>query len=81
MGLSWFHQEKDLPYKTLKPEKVVFDEDGYAALIDYGSIMVDPHQEIDYLFYETPEYLAPEIIDGEMPSKSADFWSFGVLIY
>jgi len=43
--------------------------------------MVGPDQEIDYMFYETPEYLAPEIFDGEMPSKSADFWSFGVLIY
>jgi serum/glucocorticoid-regulated kinase 2 len=29
----------------------------------------------------TPEYLCPEIIKGVGHSQTADWWSFGILIY
>jgi len=29
----------------------------------------------------TQDYIAPEIVDQEVPTTSADLWSFGIILY
>jgi serine/threonine protein kinase len=32
-------------------------------------------------FVGTPEYVSPEVVEGNGGSAAVDFWSFGVLLY
>jgi serum/glucocorticoid-regulated kinase 2 len=68
-------------YRDLKPENILMDEEGYLKLADFGMAKHLKGDEKAMSFCGTPEYLAPEIITGEGHNKSADWWSFGILIY
>jgi serum/glucocorticoid-regulated kinase 2 len=68
-------------YRDLKPENILMDDEGYLQLADFGMAKHLKGEEKAMSFCGTPEYLAPEIITGEGHNKSADWWSFGILIY
>lgn len=68
-------------YRDLKPENILMDNEGYLKLADFGMAKHLKGEEKATSFCGTPEYLAPEIITGEGHNKSADWWSFGILIY
>jgi len=68
-------------YRDLKPENILMDEDGYLQLADFGMAKYLKGDEKAHSFCGTPEYLSPEVITGEGHDKTADWWSFGILIY
>jgi len=72
---------KDIVYRDIKPENILMDESGYVCLTDFGMAKIVKKDEVAMSFCGTPEYLAPEIITGVGHSQSADYWSFGILIY
>ena len=80
LALQYLH-EKGIVYRDLKPENILMDESGYLRLADFGMAKKLKDNEKAMSFCGTPEYLAPEIITGEGHDKSADWWSFGILIY
>ena len=80
LALQYLH-EKGIVYRDLKPENILMDENGYLRLADFGMAKKLKDNEKAMSFCGTPEYLAPEIITGEGHDKSADWWSFGILIY
>ncbi len=82
IGLSLDHLHTyGIIYRDLKPENILMDDEGYLKLADFGMAKHLKGEEKAMSFCGTPEYLAPEIITGEGHNKSADWWSFGILIY
>ena len=74
-----YMHDKDIIYRDLKPENLLFDKDGYLKLTDFGFSKVVV--ERTYTLCGTPEYIAPEIILNQGHSKPVDWWAFGVLLY
>ena len=68
-------------YRDIKPENILTDVDEYLRLVDFGMAKILQGDEKATSFCGTPEYLVPEIIAGERHNKSADWWSYGILMY
>ena len=65
----------------MKPENVLIDSDGYIKLTDFGlSKEGIEGNEGAVTRCGTPEYLAPEILQGTH-GKAVDWWTLGALIY
>ena len=66
-------------YRDLKPENVLYGEDGYLKITDFGFAKVCNLRT--WTQCGTPEYQAPEIILSRGYNKAVDWWALGVLIY
>lgn len=72
----------DIVYRDLKPENILLDTGGHAVLTDFGlSKEAVTGPDSAKTFCGTPEYLAPEILQGIGHGKAVDWWSMGTLIY
>jgi len=81
-GLEYLHLNGVL-YRDLKPENLLLTADGHICLTDFGlakeGLLCDNARTST--FCGTPEYLAPEVLNGEEYGKPVDWWSFGTLMY
>lgn len=77
LGLKHIH-DRGIIYRDIKLENILLDEKGHVKISDLGlSVKKDKIKG----YAGTPGYTAPEVIKGELYSKTADFFSFGVIIY
>ncbi|HEX9304070.1 MAG TPA: protein kinase [Thermoanaerobaculia bacterium] len=80
-GLAAAHRIGVL-HRDLKPENVMVGDDGKPRLMDFG-IAVEtggfvPQGET---VPGTPQFLAPELLQGESPTVRTDVYAMGVLLY
>lgn len=68
-------------YRDLKPENILLDDTGHVCLTDFGLAKELEENSKTQTFCGTPEYLAPEIIQGKGHDKAVDWWSLGILLY
>jgi serine/threonine protein kinase len=70
---------RNIIYRDLKPENLLFAANGVVKVTDFGFAKVVPDKT--YTVCGTPEYIAPEIIRSQGHSAGADWWALGILIY
>ena len=71
---------KKIAYRDLKPENLVLDADGYCHVIDFG-LAKKCDKGKTWTFCGTPDYLAPEIVQGRGHDWGVDYWGLGVFLF
>eukprot|EP00118_Oscarella_pearsei_P008731 m.46503 g.46503 ORF g.46503 m.46503 type:complete len:735 (+) comp33701_c0_seq4:2867-5071(+) len=72
-------------YRDLKPENILLDGEGHIKLTDFGlskeGMEMDSEEKKTHSFCGTVEYMAPEVVNRRGHGTTADWWSYGVLMY
>jgi serine/threonine protein kinase len=70
-------------FSDLKPENLLLDSEGHIRITDFGLSKIGLWNRDDRTttFCGTPQYVAPEVIEGKDYTKAVDWWSFGNVIY
>jgi len=81
LGIAHLHAS-GIIYRDLKPENLLLDTSGHIKITDFGLSKegLSDNQRTK-TFCGTPEYLAPEVLDGKAYTKAVDWWSVGTLIF
>jgi len=81
LAMSYLHT-LGIVYRDLKPENILLDMKGHVKICDFGLSKEGlVTNERTKTFCGTPEYLAPEVLEGKYYNKSVDWWSVGTLIF
>ena len=81
-GLAYLHA-RGVMHRDIKPENILIGEDGRLRITDLGWAVHVPvgTASLRYTTCGTPEYLAPEMIEGTGHTLAVDLWALGVLLY
>jgi serine/threonine protein kinase len=82
LGIEYLHKNGVI-YRDLKPENLLLTRYGHIIMTDFGLSKEGLHTKDarTATFCGTPEYLAPEVLEGNGYSKAIDWWSFGTLMF
>ncbi len=80
-GLEYAHS-KGVVHRDVKPANILITQDDQVKLTDFGIARLDASNlTLDGQLLGTPNYMAPEQIQGEPTDHRADIFSLGVVLY
>jgi serine/threonine protein kinase len=72
-------------HRDLKPENILLEGDGIEGcevkVTDFGLSVFHDDKAWNHKGAGTPEYSAPEVVNGQPHDYSCDMWSVGVILY
>lgn len=81
-ALDELHRQ-ELVHRDVKPSNIMLEENGDAALTDFGlargaahTVLTQPGRVVG-----TMDYLAPEVIRGELAGPASDLYAFGCVLF
>jgi tetratricopeptide (TPR) repeat protein len=81
-GMLYAHDKAKLVHGDLKPENLLFTENGTLKITDFGlSVAVDQQSPTGNRIRGTPQYMSPEQWRGEHLDARSDIYATGVILY
>lgn len=74
---------RNVVHRDVKPANIVVANDGLVYLVDFGIAKIIGEQSLTSRskMLGTPEFFAPEQLEGQKVGPAADFWSLGVTLF
>lgn len=80
-AIRYLHTNLKVIYRDLKPENCMLNSDGNLVLTDFGLSKVPTDDGAKHSITGTAQYMAPEVLKGELYDFAVDWWSLGCVAY
>ena len=83
-GMYFCHQNH-VDHRDLKPENILIKSDGQPVILDFGLALTKASHRVTYANLSgtagTPDYMAPEQIEGHRGDERTDEYAIGTMLY
>jgi serine/threonine-protein kinase len=83
-ALDYMHKH-GIVHRDLKPENVMVNEQDQVKLIDFGIAMKEDARRLTFVTVSpvlgTPDYIAPEQVQGKRGDQRSDMYALGIMFY
>ena len=83
-GMAYCHQNNVI-HRDLKPENILITNEGQPVVMDFGLALTKSAHRVTYSNLSatmgTPDYMAPEQIEGQRGDQRTDIYALGTIFY